>query len=344
MKNEDFFFSICIPQYNRKDKLIRLLRSISIQKFRNFEVCISDGCSTDNSLSEAVSFLKSNNLSYSISTSSSQRFYDENLRSAISISKGKFLFFIGNDDQLLNELTLHNLYKTLVCINFDSFGLLISNYQSNSDNIIYCRIGNESNGKTYSCISDIFRSLSFVSGLIFQGELSRRYSSSIADGSEMYQMYLASRILSSNCFCHVTDQVTVLKDNGDYEINVNKLRYPVPMSLIPKVINYGLENNPDRSTIISDIILQVYVFIYPYWIKSYFSFKYLKSWTKFSKSLFAKNVFPGNKKILFVVMCNSLIIISMILSIIVPNFLMKHLYKCFYFIAKNRTSGRIIKK
>ena len=44
--------SICIPTYNRSEKLDNCLNSIliSIQnvKERNFEICISDNCSSDN--------------------------------------------------------------------------------------------------------------------------------------------------------------------------------------------------------------------------------------------------------------------------------------------------------
>jgi glycosyltransferase involved in cell wall biosynthesis len=39
--------SICIPAYEKPEALNRLLQSISIQRFRNFEVIITDDSKTD---------------------------------------------------------------------------------------------------------------------------------------------------------------------------------------------------------------------------------------------------------------------------------------------------------
>ena len=41
------FFSICIPQYNRTSFLLKTLESLDAQLYRDFEICISDDCSTD---------------------------------------------------------------------------------------------------------------------------------------------------------------------------------------------------------------------------------------------------------------------------------------------------------
>ena len=51
------YFSICIPQYNRSDFLLEALRSFSVQTFRDFEVCISDGGSTDGGFPSIEEFL-----------------------------------------------------------------------------------------------------------------------------------------------------------------------------------------------------------------------------------------------------------------------------------------------
>lgn len=48
MKNQNTFISICIPAYERTDYLYRLLKSIEIQTFKNYEVIISDDSITDN--------------------------------------------------------------------------------------------------------------------------------------------------------------------------------------------------------------------------------------------------------------------------------------------------------
>lgn len=42
------FISICIPTYNRADLLERLLRSVRVQTFKNFEILVNDNSSNDN--------------------------------------------------------------------------------------------------------------------------------------------------------------------------------------------------------------------------------------------------------------------------------------------------------
>ena len=42
MTEQEIFISICIPAYKRSDFVKRLLNSIAIQTFKNFEVIVSD--------------------------------------------------------------------------------------------------------------------------------------------------------------------------------------------------------------------------------------------------------------------------------------------------------------
>ena len=52
------YFSICIPQYNRTRFLLEALQSIADQSFRDFELCISDGGSTDGGRPDIENALK----------------------------------------------------------------------------------------------------------------------------------------------------------------------------------------------------------------------------------------------------------------------------------------------
>ena len=40
--------SICIPTYNRPKHLLNCLNSLTLQSYKNFEVCISDNASDSN--------------------------------------------------------------------------------------------------------------------------------------------------------------------------------------------------------------------------------------------------------------------------------------------------------
>src|SRR5262249_5694389 len=120
------FFSICIPQYNRTDFLIAACESFASQKFMNFEVCIIDDCSNDGKEGALLSYLKQLNFCFVYSRTESNIRYDANLRNAISLSKGKYVLLMGNDDALSDSDSLQAIYDEL--IRFEPVAAAITNY------------------------------------------------------------------------------------------------------------------------------------------------------------------------------------------------------------------------
>src|SRR4051812_15316998 len=100
------FFSICIPQYNRTSFLIEACRSLSVQTFRDFEVCISDDCSTDGREAELGAFLQQSGMTFVYRKQERNSRYDGNLRAAIGLACGRYCFLLGNDDALASTETL----------------------------------------------------------------------------------------------------------------------------------------------------------------------------------------------------------------------------------------------
>ena len=47
-KNKKIFFSVIIPTYNMADHLMRSVKSVLRQNFKNFEIIIVDNYSNDN--------------------------------------------------------------------------------------------------------------------------------------------------------------------------------------------------------------------------------------------------------------------------------------------------------
>src|SRR3989338_3064292 len=94
------FFSICIPQHNRTSFVIEALKSLTTQSFRNFEVCLSDDCSTDGREEELVCFLRASGLSFIYRKRDKNGRYDANLRAALAMACGEYCFLLGNDDCL----------------------------------------------------------------------------------------------------------------------------------------------------------------------------------------------------------------------------------------------------
>ena len=110
--------SICIPQYNRSEYLLKVLYSINEQTYKDIEVVISDDCSTDDTQIVIPKYIQK------ISSSDSQiKFkyirqpknlgYDANLRASLESGTGDYLFILGNDDGLNGKDAIQKLVDHL---------------------------------------------------------------------------------------------------------------------------------------------------------------------------------------------------------------------------------------
>jgi len=104
--------SICIPAYKRIDYLKRLLGSIEIQKFKDFEVIISDD-SNDDSVEE---LLKGFNGKFEIKYFKNEKALGTpaNWNNAISKATGEWIKLMHDDDWFDNE---HSLEKFALATN-----------------------------------------------------------------------------------------------------------------------------------------------------------------------------------------------------------------------------------
>ena len=96
--------SICIPTFDRKSKLINCLNSIylaSLNSKLDFEVCISDNGSSYDIYNLIKQF--ENKLKLKINKNKFNIGYMPNLLKVISISKGDFVWAMGDDDLLMPQ-------------------------------------------------------------------------------------------------------------------------------------------------------------------------------------------------------------------------------------------------
>ena len=102
------YFSIIIPTYNSASTLQNCLESIISQSFTDFEVHIIDGVSKDNTLEIVKSF---NDKRIQILSEIDNGIYDA-MNKGIKLAKGKWLYFLGSDDQLFDSRVLNEIYIT----------------------------------------------------------------------------------------------------------------------------------------------------------------------------------------------------------------------------------------
>lgn len=100
------YFSIIVPNYNGRELIRNLLENLIKQKYRNFELVIIDGLSTDESGSVINMYRDKLKIQYLSEADSG--IYDA-MNKGINMAKGNWLYFMGNDDLLKDEYVLEQV-------------------------------------------------------------------------------------------------------------------------------------------------------------------------------------------------------------------------------------------
>jgi glycosyltransferase involved in cell wall biosynthesis len=103
------FLSIIIPTYNSIASLESTLKGVLSQTFRNFEVWVIDGCSSDNTLDIVKEFASNDSRIKSISEKD-DGVYDA-MNKGIKLAKAEWLYFLGSDDLLYSRTILEEIFS-----------------------------------------------------------------------------------------------------------------------------------------------------------------------------------------------------------------------------------------
>lgn len=220
--------SICIPQYNRIEYLIKSLDELQDQTYSNFEVIISDDCSKDNT-QEVINDIKS---SYSFPIIyhrfESNQGYDRNLRKSMELATGDYCFVLGNDDTLAHNDVLVQLEYFLIDNGSPDLGFCNYNEYSDASKITRRALNTRIIGKGPDIALKNYSSFSFVAGLIFKKSTFDRFNTDRFDKSIYAQIALALNMICNNAVLFSIDEVWVRKDitvsNAGEEIKSNSYR------------------------------------------------------------------------------------------------------------------------
>jgi glycosyltransferase involved in cell wall biosynthesis len=279
------FFSICVPQYNRTSFLMEACKVLQRQSCKDFELCISDDCSPDGRGAELQECLRDLKLPFIYRPQERNVRYDANLRNAILLASGQYCLLMGNDDCLAGETALQNL-RDIILRQKNSTGVVITNYAEYDGSRVYRRATRSGiAGSGLQVAISRFRDFSFVSGLILRRDRAQAHSTRHWDGSEMYQMYLACRILAEGYGLLELEDVIVRKNIAipgeevdSYATKPRSHPYPIREHEIPLIDMGRLVYDavqPKTSTQTVLIFLQILVFTYPFWI---FEYRRVQSW------------------------------------------------------------------
>lgn len=104
------FFSIVIPTFNRAADLQFALYCLLHQDFKDFEIVISDNCSTDNTPA-VIRAIKDKRIRYV--KMKKNTVFSLNLKNAIKYARGQYIFFHSDDDFLLYANSLNKIAKKI---------------------------------------------------------------------------------------------------------------------------------------------------------------------------------------------------------------------------------------
>ena len=114
MKKKKILISVIINNYNKERYLKKSLKSVSNQKFKNYEIILFDDCSTDNSIDIIKKFKKIKlikNYKKKFTSGPLNQIYG--ILKAFSVSKGQLICLLDSDDKFekkkLSEI--NNFFK-----------------------------------------------------------------------------------------------------------------------------------------------------------------------------------------------------------------------------------------
>jgi glycosyltransferase involved in cell wall biosynthesis len=107
------FLSVIIPTYNCEERITTCLQSLASQNFKDFEILVIDGISSDNTICRVKSFFENHpDLQFTLISEKDNGIFHAMNKGAAQ-AKGKWLYFIGSDDWLNSNDVFAIVYPCL---------------------------------------------------------------------------------------------------------------------------------------------------------------------------------------------------------------------------------------
>ena len=274
--------SICIPQYNRIQFLIKSLQIIELQKYENIEVVISDDCSSDDTQCQIQQLIPNYKYPIIYSRNITNMGYDFNYRNCISLATGLYAFVIGNDDTIYDVDSISYLVNFLSTNNFPEIGFCNMVEDGKNISLINRAINTGIIGTGVDVALKNYSNFSFVGGLIYKREAFLKYNTNKFDGSIYSQMYLGLLMVCSGEILFSIHQPLVLKDIVLFNIKRDTYKDKISRKWKEfKIVDSGLhsvihvlisglqDSNHFNEKRAYKIFKRIYSITFPHWVLDY---------------------------------------------------------------------------
>lgn len=209
--------SICIPNYNRPDKLKRLLNSIDAENSSEIEVVICDDQSPlQSEVQTVVNEFKNKSIFSVVFVENEVNLgFDGNLRALVKQAKGEWIVYMGNDDQFIPG-ALDKMIKFLQ--ENDNLGYVLRSFYSQCENgkkeLFRYYNGNRFFSVGGDSLVSLFRKSVFISGFTIKRELILPYLINDFDGTLLFQLYILGEVVLNNPSAYWDEPFTMRIDEG----------------------------------------------------------------------------------------------------------------------------------
>ena len=125
--------SIILPAYNKKNEIIKSIRSIQNQSFKSIEIIIIDDFSSENA-TDIYNYLLSNDKRIRVFYHMKNMGVFKSRLDGFLYSRGKYILFFDTGDLFSDNLVLEDIYKIIVKYNLDSVRFAFKKYKETEKN------------------------------------------------------------------------------------------------------------------------------------------------------------------------------------------------------------------
>ena len=243
--------SIILPAYNKKNQIIKSIRSIQHQTFKNIEIIIVDDLSTENSTDVYNHLLENDNRIRVLYHLKHMGIFKTRIDGFL-YSRGPYILHFNPGDLFADNFVLEDVYNLIIKYNLDSVRFAFTQYKD--------KINNEYTTKTYFYTNEDLK-IKYEKAEGNQNKKSFEYETIF---NRLIRANVISKSLDTvdsfiiNAYKNIKPDIwwNVLIDNvGNGQVAINRIGY-LYFSSYSGELKYNISNEEEKDKTIQEIILE----------------------------------------------------------------------------------------